>query len=163
MLRCSRLACNMETSSSMKTALSFIPSSLVIVAYFWIWMMIVWLIKHNHRSTLHANLLQNQLGTVTHGLRTCTPMQSLLAKDNDEAISAGVNLMLHAGTTAAICQLQALSPSGRCKTFDESADGYGRGEGLAAIVLQASQGINKAIAIIRGSVANQVRFIPHMR
>lgn len=86
-------------------------------------------------------------------------MQSLLARDNDAAVAAGVNLLLSAGTMAAICQLQALSPVGRCKTFDESADGYGRGEGLAVIVLQAFRGNNTAIAIIRGSAANQVEIV----
>lgn len=83
-------------------------------------------------------------------------MQSLLAKDNEAAISAGVNMMLFVGTMAAICQLQALSPVGRCKTFDESADGYGRGEGLASFVLQAFEGNKAAIGIITGSAANQV-------
>ena len=31
--------------------------------------------------------------------------------------------------------LHALSPEGRCKTFDSFADGYGRGEGLVSIIL----------------------------
>jgi acyl transferase domain-containing protein len=35
--------------------------------------------------------------------------------------------------------LQALSPVGRCKSFDASADGYGRGEGFVAAVLQRSR------------------------
>ena len=69
--------------------------------------------------------------------------------------------MLLAGTMAAICQLQALSPVGRCKTFDESADGYGRGEGSASIVLQPIQGNKSAIAVVRGSAANQVRNHTH--
>ena len=64
--------------------------------------------------------------------------------------------MLSAGTTAAICQLQALSPVGRCKTFDRSADGYGRGEGVAAIVLRAYQANKAIIGIIRGCAVNQV-------
>ena len=50
-------------------------------------------------------------------------------------MAAGANAMLLAATTAAICQLQALSPVGRCKTFDSTADGYGRGEGFAVAVL----------------------------
>ena len=32
--------------------------------------------------------------------------------------------------------LQALSAVGRCKTFEASADGYGRGEGFAVLALQ---------------------------
>lgn len=69
--------------------------------------------------------------------------------------------MLSPGTTAAICQLQALSPVGRCKTFDGAADGYGRGEGVAVVLLQTFQGTMASIAIIRGSAANQVVSVLH--
>lgn len=64
--------------------------------------------------------------------------------------------MLLGETTAAICQLQALSPAGRCKTFDASADGYGRGEGGAVIVLGNNTGSSKAVAVIQGTAVNQV-------
>ena len=47
----------------------------------------------------------------------------ILAGQATAAVAAGVNAMLSATTTAAICQLQALSPVGRCKTYDASADG----------------------------------------
>lgn len=89
-------------------------------------------------------------------------MQSLLLEDNDAAVAAGVNLMLLAGTTAAICQLQALSPVGRCQTFDAAADGYGRGEGCAAVVLREFTGADSVHVLIRGSAVNQVHLnTPH--
>jgi acyl transferase domain-containing protein len=79
-------------------------------------------------------------------------------EDNDAAVAAGVNLMLLAGTTAAICQLQALSPVGRCQTFDAAADGYGRGEGCAVAVLREFTGDASAAVhvLVRGSAVNQV-------
>ena len=46
--------------------------------------------------------------------------------------------MLEPRTTARICLLQALSPVGRCKTFDASGDGYGRGEGFAVAVVRSA-------------------------
>ena len=86
-------------------------------------------------------------------------MQSLLLEDNDAAVAAGVNLMLLAGTTAAICQLQALSPAGRCQTFDAAADGYGRGEGCTAVILREFTGADSVHVLIRGSAVNQVWFL----
>lgn len=77
--------------------------------------------------------------------------------ESESAIAAGVNLMLLAGTTAAICQLQALSPDGRCKTFEASADGYGRGEGVAVVVLQKSA--ESPLATLHSSVVNQVGIV----
>ena len=43
--------------------------------------------------------------------------------------------MLEPATTARVCLLQALSPVGRCKTFEASGDGYGRGEGFTVALL----------------------------
>lgn len=62
-------------------------------------------------------------------------MQGLVAGATAAAAAGGVNVMLAAGTTARICLLQALSPVGRCKTFDASGDGYGRGEAFAVALL----------------------------
>lgn len=36
-------------------------------------------------------------------------------------------------TTCTICALGALSPEARCKTFDSTADGYGRGEAFGGV------------------------------
>src|SRR5205085_10501446 len=52
-----------------------------------------------------------------------------------------------------------MSPSGRCRTFDASADGFGRGEGCSAIVLKrladAVADGDRVLALIRGSAVNQ--------
>ena len=76
--------------------------------------------------------------------------------ESESAVAAGANLMLLAGTTAAICQLQALSPNGRCKTFDASADGYGRGEGVSVLVLRPAGSSLQALALLHATVVNQV-------
>ena len=51
------------------------------------------------------------------------------------SIASGVSLMISPVTMARICQLGALSPTGRCKTLDASADGYGRSEGCVVFVI----------------------------
>ena len=83
---------------------------------------------------------------------------ALQRNECDSCVCAGTNLMIHPGTTAAICQLKALSPDGRSKTFDDNADGYGRGEGFAVMILtdNEKQYCNEeASASIVSSVINQ--------
>lgn len=52
------------------------------------------------------------------------------------AVVAGTNLILGPTTTAAMTSEGILSPEGSCKTFDSKADGFARGEAIAAIYLQ---------------------------
>ncbi|MFM2162411.1 MAG: hypothetical protein RLZZ383_1923, partial [Pseudomonadota bacterium] len=54
----------------------------------------------------------------------------------DLALAGGVHAMTSPETTAQLWQLGALSPTGRCHTFDASADGYARGEGCGVVVLK---------------------------
>ena len=61
---------------------------------------------------------------------------SLRLGESDTAFVGGVNLMLSPGVFIGSSRLGALAPDGRCKTFDQAADGYARGEGCAMLVLK---------------------------
>ncbi|BDA51455.1 probable oleandomycin polyketide synthase, modules 5 and 6 [Coccomyxa sp. Obi] len=64
--------------------------------------------------------------------------RGIIGGECSAALAGGINMMLWHDVTAGICQLQALSPVGRCKSFEASADGYGRGEGFNAFVLRGA-------------------------
>lgn len=52
------------------------------------------------------------------------------------AVAGAVSLMLSPDTFVITSQLGALSPDGRCKTFDQSANGYVKGEAVVAVLLK---------------------------
>ncbi|HTZ13192.1 MAG TPA: type I polyketide synthase [Mycobacterium sp.] len=54
----------------------------------------------------------------------------------DVALAGGVNIMIGPNTAIAESKSGFLSPDGRCKAFDQSADGYARGEGGAVVVIK---------------------------
>jgi acyl transferase domain-containing protein/NADPH:quinone reductase-like Zn-dependent oxidoreductase/NADP-dependent 3-hydroxy acid dehydrogenase YdfG len=85
--------------------------------------------------------------------------QSLRLRECHLALAGGVNLMLSPGPFIYLSKVRALSPDGRCKTFDASADGYGRGEGCGIVVLKrlsdAVAAGDRILAAIRGSAVNQ--------
>ena len=85
--------------------------------------------------------------------------KSLRNGESDMAIAGGVNMILTPDINIAFSQAKMLSPTGSCKTFDASADGYIRSEGCGMIVLKRlSDAINDGdniIAVIKGSAVNQ--------
>lgn len=85
--------------------------------------------------------------------------QSLRSGESELAIAGGVNLILSEKSTQALALLQALSPDGRCRTFDAGANGFVRGEGCGMIVLKrlsaAQRDGDTILGIIRGSAVNQ--------
>ncbi len=84
---------------------------------------------------------------------------SLWSGEADLALAGGVNLILAPELHICFSKLQAISPEGRCKTFDASADGYVRGEGCGIVVLKrlrdAQRDGNRILAVVRGSAINQ--------
>nr|AXM42950.1 polyketide synthase [Myxococcus fulvus] len=84
--------------------------------------------------------------------------QSLRAREANMAIAGGVNVMLAPDGHIVSSRLRSQSPTGRCKTFDVSADGYVRGEGCGVVVLKrlsdALADKDPVLAIIRGSAVN---------
>ncbi len=85
--------------------------------------------------------------------------QSLRAGECDMALAGGVNLLLSPELTITFSQAHMLSADGRCKTFDDDADGYVRAEGCGLVVLKplskALEEGDRILAIIRGSAVNQ--------
>ncbi|WP_393055898.1 type I polyketide synthase [Streptomyces sp. LN549] len=85
--------------------------------------------------------------------------QSLRSGESDLAVVGGVNLILSPSTAVAHAKGMPLSPDGRCRTFDASASGYTRGEGVVAVTLRrlsdAVAAGDPVIAVIRGSAVNQ--------
>ncbi|MCK6562456.1 SDR family NAD(P)-dependent oxidoreductase [bacterium] len=84
--------------------------------------------------------------------------ESLRSGKSPMAIAAGVNLILIPEPNVYFTRMRAISPDGRCKTFDAAADGYGRGEGCGVIVLkrlaQAVADGDHIHAVIRGTAIN---------
>jgi acyl transferase domain-containing protein/NADPH:quinone reductase-like Zn-dependent oxidoreductase/acyl carrier protein len=85
--------------------------------------------------------------------------QALHSGDCDLALAGGVNVLLSPVTIIAASRARMLSPVGRCKTFDASADGYVRSEGCGILVLKrlsdAERNGDRICAVIPGSAVNQ--------
>ncbi|MES3636910.1 SDR family NAD(P)-dependent oxidoreductase [Mycobacterium intracellulare] len=85
--------------------------------------------------------------------------QALHSGDCDMALAGGVNVLLSPVTVVAASRARMLSPVGRCKTFDASADGYVRSEGCGILVLKrlsdAERDGDRICAVIPASAVNQ--------
>ena len=73
------------------------------------------------------------------------------------AVVGGSNLVLSSVTMAALCQMQALSPAGRCRTFDADAEGYGRGDGVIVMIVSNNmiEAESDPISVLRSTAVNQ--------
>ncbi|MFN3647971.1 MAG: type I polyketide synthase [Armatimonadota bacterium] len=86
-------------------------------------------------------------------------VQSLRAGECGAALAAGVYTVLTPALSMGLSRARMLSPEGRCKAFDASADGFVQGEGCGVVVLKrlsdARAAGDRILGVIRGSAANQ--------
>jgi acyl transferase domain-containing protein len=85
--------------------------------------------------------------------------QSLWNEESALAMAGGVNLVLAPTFAINFSKAGVMATDGRCKTFDQRADGYVRGEGVGVVVLKplalAQRDHDPIYAVIRGSAVNQ--------
>ncbi len=84
--------------------------------------------------------------------------QSLRLNEADCMLAGGINLLISPHTMISLSQIKALSLTNCCRVFDNSADGYVRGEGYGLVVLKrlsdAKVNNDNIIAVIKGSLSN---------
>lgn len=85
----------------------------------------------------------------------CTSLQ---AKECDTAVAGGLNIMTAPDLFAGLSRAQFLSKTGPCKTFDDTADGFCRGDGVASVVLKrledAETDNDPILGVVLGTATN---------
>ncbi|MCV7198849.1 type I polyketide synthase [Mycobacterium angelicum] len=93
-----------------------------------------------NRISYHLNLIGPSMAIDTACSSSLTALHqacsALRAGDVDIAIAGGANLVLTPALSVFYTQAGLSAPDGRCKPFCQNADGIGRGEGVAAVVLR---------------------------
>ncbi|KAJ5379344.1 polyketide synthase [Penicillium cosmopolitanum] len=83
---------------------------------------------------------------------------SLLAKECDTALAGGLNVMTTPDLFAGLSRAHFLSKTGSCKTFDDGADGFCRGDGVGTVVLKrledAEADNDPILAVVLGTATN---------
>jgi acyl transferase domain-containing protein len=92
------------------------------------------------------------------GLALHSALQAIRLGETSAAIVAGTSILLAPGIAVAMAAGLPLSPEGSCKTFDASADGYARAEGVSCLYVkrldEAIRDGNPVRAVIRASATN---------
>ncbi|WP_434629665.1 SDR family NAD(P)-dependent oxidoreductase [Chromobacterium sp. CV08] len=93
-------------------------------------------------------------------------IQAIRSGECEMALAGAVSTILSPQSYVVASRLGILSPSGRCHTFDERADGYVKGEGAGAVLLKPLakaladgdhiHGVIKGIAVNHGGRANSM-------
>ncbi|KAI0400032.1 6-methylsalicylic acid synthase [Xylaria palmicola] len=85
--------------------------------------------------------------------------KAILNGESEVAIAGGVNVLLAPALTRMLGKAGALSPEGICRSFDDDANGYARGEGGAIVILKKLSSAvadgDKILAVMKGSAVAQ--------
>ena len=85
----------------------------------------------------------------------CTSLQ---AGECDTAFTGGANVLTNPDIFSGLSRGHFLSKTGSCKTFDNDADGYCRGDGVATVILKrlddALADRDPILGVIRGTATN---------
>lgn len=83
---------------------------------------------------------------------------SLRAGECDTAFTGGTSVLTNSDTYAGLSRGYFLSKSGSCKTWDDDADGYCRGEGVCTVILKRIEDAvadqDPILGVIRGIATN---------
>ncbi|MEV5598708.1 SDR family NAD(P)-dependent oxidoreductase [Streptomyces sp. NPDC052496] len=93
------------------------------------------------------------------GVAIHTAVRSLRSGETDLALAAGTNVLAGPGMFVDFAKKGALSPSGRCRTFSDSADGTVWAEGAGVLILEplakARRLGRRVLGVIKGTAVNQ--------
>lgn len=88
-----------------------------------------------------------------------TACESIRTGNCDMAIAGGAQIMISPRSYILLSKMGMLSPDGKCKTFDNSANGFVPGEAVAAVLLKPLSAAIKdkdyIYCVIKGSATNQ--------
>ncbi|MFI0742236.1 SDR family NAD(P)-dependent oxidoreductase [Streptomyces sp. NPDC021100] len=112
----------------------------------------------SHFLGLHGPSMVVDTGQSSSLVAVHLACEALRRGETDFALAGGVNLILTPESTLAAERFGALSPDGRCFTFDARGNGYVRGEGGGMVALKplaaALADGDRVHCVIRGSATN---------
>ena len=112
----------------------------------------------SHVLDLHGPSIVIDTACSSSLVSTHLACRAVLAGECDTALAGGVDLLLDEKPYLGLSAGHALSPDGRCHTFDEGANGFVPGEGCGLVLLKrldrALADGDQVLAVIEGSAIN---------